>query len=149
MAKPFSKSLYEGNDGAKHQVVAWLKTQEFDAHINPDQYGIDVLAEKNGKKYEFEVEVKHNWKGKTFPFDDIDFPTRKLKMAKPTLQNFFVMLNHERNRTLIISGQTFLNSPIVTKDTIYTKNESFVRIPIDQAKFFDLPQEALLNTRNG
>lgn len=149
MTKPFSKSLYETNDGAKHQIVDWLKLQNFDAWINPDQYGIDILAEKNGKQYEFEVEVKHNWRGKTFPYDEIDFPNRKLKVAKPTLQNFFVMLNHERNRTLVISGQTFLSSPIVKKDTIYTKNESFIRVPVDQAKFFDLPQEALLDSRNG
>lgn len=149
MSKPFSKKLYDGNDGAKHQVVNWLKGQGFHAYINPNQYGIDVLADKNDKHYEFEVEVKHNWKGKTFPFDDIDFPTRKLKVAKPTLQNFFVMLNHERNRVLIISGKTFLSSPVITKDTIYTKNESFVRVLTSNAKFFDLPAESLLDSTHG
>jgi hypothetical protein len=148
MSKPFSKSLYETNDGAKHQIVTWLKTQGFKAWINPDQYGIDVLADKNSKRYEFEVEVKHNWRGKTFPYDEIDFPSRKLKVAKSTLENFFVMLNHERNSVLVISGKTFLSSPIIQKDTIYTKNESFVRIPTNQAKFFDLPDEALLDSRN-
>lgn len=149
MSKPFSKSLYESNDGAKHQIVDWLKLQQFKAYINPDQYGIDILADKNGKHYEFEVEVKHNWRGKTFPYDEIDFPTRKLKVAKPSLENFFVMLNHERNRTLLISGQTFLSSPIIQKDTIYTKNESFVRVPVSEAKFFDLPEEALLDSQHG
>ena len=148
MTKPFSKSLYETNDGAKHQIVTWLTTQGFKAWINPDQYGIDVLADKNEKRYEFEVEVKHNWRGSTFPYDTIDFPARKLKVAKPTLENFFAMLNHERNRVLIISGQTFLNSPIIKKDTIYTKDESFVNIAISEAKFFDLPEEALLDSRN-
>jgi hypothetical protein len=64
--KPFDQTLYQENDDAKHQVIEWLSAEGFEAMVNPDQYGIDILAEKNGQQYEIEVEVKHNWVGENF-----------------------------------------------------------------------------------
>ena len=136
MAKPFSEALYTENDDAKHQIVEWLLNNSFDtAGINPDQYGIDILAEKDGQAYEIEVEVKHNWKGKRFPFGEVHFPARKKKFAKDSEFVWFFMLNHERTHGLIVDGFDFVRGALVQKNTSEYDNDMFVEIPTFNCKF--------------
>jgi hypothetical protein len=142
VSKVFSEDHYNADDNAKHKVIEWLVAQGFMAWVNPDQYGIDVQGVRNGGCYEFEVEVKHNWSGTNFPFDTIHFSNRKRKFATPDKLTWFVMLNDERTHALLISGETFLAAPVVTKNTIYTQGEQFVAIPIAQGRLITL-QEGL------
>ena len=116
--KVFSEEHYNADDNAKHQVIAWLVSRGFMAWVNPDQYGIDVQGVLKGECYEFEVEVKHNWSGLMFPFETIHFSNRKRKFATADKLTWFVMLNDERTHALLISGQTFLAAPVVTKRAI-------------------------------
>lgn len=129
MRKPFSPDLYRRNDDAKHAVIDWLDGQGYTAYVNPDQYGIDLLAnhKTTGNPIQVEVEVKHNWSGAVFPFGSVHFPARKLKFANP--QSFFIMLNAERSHLLVVSGTQMLASPTVEKATVYTRTETFVEIP--------------------
>ena len=138
MNKVFSEEHYNSDDNAKHKVIEWLVTQGFMAWVNPDQYGIDVQGVHQGRCYEFEVEVKHNWTGLTFPFDSIHFSNRKRKFATADKLTWFVMLNDERTHALMISGEQFLAAPVVVKDTIYTKAEQFVAIPVAQGRLIKL-----------
>ena len=87
---------------------------------------------EEAKGREFEVEVKHNWKGREFPFDTVHFSNRKRKFALPDNTTWFVMLNHERTHGLMIADAVFLNAPIVEKNTVYTQKEQFVQINVDQ-----------------
>ena len=123
--KAFSQELYDANDDAKELVIKWLGANNIKSWVNPDKYGIDLVSDE--KKYE--VEVKHNWRGSSFPFKDVHFPIRKLKFANK--DSVFVMLNHERTHALIVDGKTFLEAPQVLKDTIYTKDEKFVEIQVE------------------
>ena len=78
--KPFSKNLYERDDNAKDQFVDWLKGKGWEAWINPERYGIDVLAvDIHGVDHKFEVEVKHNWKGESFQYETLHYSDRKRK----------------------------------------------------------------------
>ena len=138
MNKVFSEEHYNADDNAKHQVIAWLVSRGFMAWVNPDQYGIDVQGVLKGECYEFEVEVKHNWSGSMFPFETIHFSNRKRKFATADKLTWFVMLNDERTHALLISGQTFLAAPVVTKNTIYTEAEQFVAIPVAQGRLIQL-----------
>ncbi len=138
MNKVFSEEHYNADDNAKHQVIEWLVTRGFMAWVNPDQYGIDVQGVLKGECYEFEVEVKHNWTGSVFPFDTIHFSNRKRKFATADKLTWFVMLNDERTHALLISGETFLAAPVVTKNTIYTQAEQFVAIPVAQGRLIQL-----------
>jgi len=138
VSKVFSEEHYNADDNAKHQVIAWLVSRGFMAWVNPDQYGIDVQGVLKGECYEFEVEVKHNWSGSMFPFDTIHFSNRKRKFATADKLTWFVMLNDERTHALLISGQTFLAAPVVTKNTIYTEGEQFVAIPVAQGRLIQL-----------
>lgn len=135
--KEFSQSLYDANDDAKHQVIAWLEGRGFMAWVNEDQYGIDVQALRMGKQYVFEVEVKHNWGDGGFPFDSVHFPLRKDKFAAEE-GAWFVMLNRSRTQMLLVSGDVFREGRIVRKATKYTEDEEFVEIPLSRCIFRDL-----------
>ena len=138
MNKPFSPELYATNDDAKELIIAWLNTSdENKAYVNPDQYGIDIICETSTQQvYYYEVEVKHNWKGARFPFPTVHFPKRKLKFANK--DSIFAMLNHQRTHVLLITGQQFLDAPIVRKDTIYTRNEEFIEITVGDCTIVEL-----------
>jgi hypothetical protein len=139
MSKPFDHKLYEQDDSAKHLVVAWLIQIGYQAGVNPDQYGIDILAQKDGRQLGFEVEVKHAWTGYRFPFATIHIADRKRKFAEPG--NHFLMLNHERNRLLAIRSETVQQATTVTKKTIYTEQEGFIEVRRSDCRFFDIGEQ--------
>lgn len=129
--KPFDQALYDSDDNAKHDLIGWLERENgFMAWVNDDQFGIDVIAIKDGQQFEFEVEVKHNWNSEGFPFDTAHWSARKLKFAMPSKFNWFVMFSASRESALFASGATILDCPIVTKDTKYTSAEKFVAVPL-------------------
>ncbi len=140
MNKPFSPTLYQENDDAKLLVIDYLRANGFLAKVNPDQYGIDLLARntKTSENYELEVEVKHNWKGPKFQFPTLHFPGRKLKFIKDSSTTVFFILNHERTHAYWVDGTILSKSPVVIKDTIYTKNEQFIEVFLDRCKILDL-----------
>lgn len=130
MSKPFDRSLYDSDDDAKHQVVDWFIKRGYRAWINPDDFGIDVRAEGNGRKLSIEVEVKHNWEGEFFQYSTLHYSSRKLKFLNSTYEVFFMTLNHERTHALIVTEEELRAGKIVNKNTIYTQNEQFIEVPI-------------------
>lgn len=138
MSKPFSQELYDRDDKAKHKVIDWLSRHGIDAHVNPDQYGIDLIGSGPRGKYEIEVEVKHNWSGDTFPFSTVHFSARKDKFASDNPNNFFIMLNHEQTHAMIVTGKAILNGERVTKQTIYTQAEDFIAVPANSCRITPL-----------
>ena len=142
MSKVFSQEHYEQDDWAKHQIIEWLERKGYEAWVNPDKFGIDVLATRWGRQFAFEVEVKHNWRGRYFPYEQIHFSARKRKFVALDVETWFVMLNHERTHALLIDGEHFLAAPIVNKDTKYSQNEAFVEVDIQWGIFRDLKEEA-------
>lgn len=137
--KPFSKHLFDADDSAKHIVVDWLKDMKFDAEINEERYGIDVVSVPAGI-VGIEVEVKHNWKGPTFPYDTLHYSWRKVKFLDVAEHVFFVTLNHEKNCMLIVSGDALARAAeqAVYKDTKYTSHEAFMEIPIADCEYVQL-----------
>lgn len=136
--KPFSERLYNNDDNAKDQVIEWLKSQAYEAWVNPDQYGIDVLAHKDGKDYQFEVEVKHNWKGPRFQYDTLHYSDRKRKFLKEPTNTAFVTLNHERTHALLVPGLLLSEAPTIIKNTIYTQNEKFIEVTASECELISL-----------
>lgn len=134
MRKKFSQSLYDRDDFAKELVIQFLIQNNFRAWVNEDQYGIDVIAERGDDRWEIEVEVKHNWRGKDFPYDSVHFAARKKKFVKPSKFNVFWMLNDDWSYALLIDGLQMSEAPTIVKDTIYTENEEFIAVPIAQAE---------------
>jgi hypothetical protein len=143
MSKAFDRALYDADDSAKHLVIKWLEARNFVAFVNPDDYGIDLLARYNGLNYAFEVEVKHNWKGAEFPYQTIHYSARKRKFISPDVKTYFVTLNHERTHLLLVHQQDFMLGKLVNKNTIYTTSEWFVEIPIHRVIFREILEEEL------
>lgn len=124
--KPFDRTLYNRDDDAKQDVIAWVaRRYGYHLYVNPDDYGIDLLCE-NG--WSFEVEVKHNWRGARFPYQEVHFSARKLKFANR--RSIFVMLNSERSHGLLVAGDVVRRCKIVRKATKYTADEQFVEVPV-------------------
>jgi len=140
--KPFSQQHYDEDDWAKYQIIEWLESKGYEAWVNPDKFGIDILATRWGRQFAFEVEVKHNWRNKYFPYEQIHFSARKRKFVALDVETWFVMLNHERTHALLIDGEHILAAPIANKDTKYSQNEAFVSVDIQWAIFRDLKEEA-------
>lgn len=142
MSKVFSQEHYDQDDWAKYQIIEWLEGKGYKAWVNPDQFGIDILATRWGRQFAFEVEVKHNWRGRYFPFEQIHFSARKKKFVALDVETWFVMLNHDRTMALLVDGEHILAAPISNKDTKYSQNEAFVSVDIQWAIFRDLTEEA-------
>jgi hypothetical protein len=136
MKKPFDVGLYQSDDNAKYDIINWLHANDFYAWVNPDQYGIDVLAFKDWSDYGFEVEIKHNWKGQEFPFKTVHFSARKQKFIAPN--HYFTMLNDDRSYVLVVDGPTLLAASVVSKETKYTTDEQFIAVPIHRCQIFRL-----------
>ena len=135
--KPFDADLYNADDPAKEYVIEWLESKGYQAQVNPDQYGIDLLTSRNGKQSGVEVEVKHNWEGYKFPYRTVHISGRKLKFFQDD-NNFLLMLNHDWSAALSFAAGEIRNAIMITKDTIYTKAEKFLELPIKTAKRYKI-----------
>lgn len=136
MRKPFSEEQYAQDDPAKFLAVDWLSMMGFYAYINPDQYGIDVLAIKDFNDYGFEVEVKHNWHGRVFPYDTVHFSARKTKFIAPN--HYFIMFNNDLDSFLLVNGMSMFFASVISKDTKYTSDESFISVPVGRCDLIRL-----------
>lgn len=134
--KPFDADQYEADDNAKYRIIEWLETNRFAAWVNPDLYGIDVLATRDGDDFGFEVEVKHNWQGDKFPYRTVHFSARKQKFIG--WNHFFTMLNDERTCVLVVDEQALRAAPVVEKNTKFTTGELFIAVPISACAVFRL-----------
>lgn len=132
-SKPFSESLFQDNDAAAKEKVIWaLLKRGIIAQENSDPYGVDLVS--NGNSYE--VEVKHNWTGITFPFRTVHIAARKLKFANEAMR--FVILNSPLTWAIVINGAVAASSPIIKKDTSLTEGEDFISVPTQKAAFIKL-----------
>jgi hypothetical protein len=139
-SKPFSKIQYDADDDAKNQVGKFV-AQHWgftNVRINPNRYGIDVLADDNGTPTGIEVEVKHNWTGNLFPFQTVHFAARKTKFLGECPQVYFAMLNHERTSMIVVDGSQFDEARLVCKNTGVTSNEWFLALPFVRFSKYDL-----------
>jgi len=138
--KPFSRDHYDQDDSAKYQVVKWLRNSGHEAQVNPERYGIDVLANKDGVDYKYEVEVKHNWKGETFQYTTLHYSDRKRKFLDTPDNTYFVTLNHERTHALLVPGLILHAAPTIIKDTIYTRGEKFIEVQVADCTIILIPE---------
>lgn len=137
--KPFSERLYNNDDNAKDQWIDHLKSKAWSAWVNPDQYGIDVLAvDLDGNEHQFEVEVKHNWKGPRFQYATLHYSDRKRKFLKDPSNTSFVTFNHERTHALVVPGLLLSEAPTIIKNTIYTQNEKFIEVTASECALVSL-----------
>ena len=126
--KEFSKELFQRYDAAARGVITeWLQDEGWAVRDNPDKYGIDLIAEKDGVTWLVEVEIRTAWNGK-FPFNTLQLSTRKKKFITP--QTLFVVVSNDLEHFYAVTGDVFDLVGFVEKDTRLTKKELFYDIPL-------------------
>lgn len=137
MRKPFSKTLYNNNDPAKQKAIDYFANQGTTAVVNPDDYGIDLIVDDT---FYCEVEVKHNWRGDSFPFNTLQIPERKTKFAKLDKPVVFMVMNSEHTHAFLTTGDDVLASPLVEVSNKYVPNgEMFFQIPTSKLLKVKMP----------
>ena len=128
--------VFQNTDFAKYDKVARETAKRFwsyngyDCTDNEDEFGVDLVVERDGKRFYCEVEVKTVWHGIDLKYDSIHIPVRKAKfLAKPTQ---FMVFNNSLTHAAIISRKVVQESP-----TIEVPN---AKIRFGE-KFFDIPKE--------
>lgn len=119
---------------------------------NPDRYGIDLLTLNENDEVVacWEVEVRHgNWSGnRPFPFREINCIERKdhqwrkddsfLKgipyKTTEELEVFYMQLNRECNRAVIIKGDTVLKYPLKPWRNRKASGEFVRQVPVTQTR---------------
>ena len=87
ICKPFSQELHDDNDPQARRKVQdfFLHQQGIEMVENPDKYDIDLLQKDNGDILAgYEVERRHNWFARDFPFTTLHVPARR------KVQDFFL-----------------------------------------------------------
>ena len=139
MSKPFSQKLYDRDDSAKDYVLRFFAERfGYVAYVNPDPYGIDLIIENERGRFELEVEVKRSWLGKNFPYQSLHYAYRKIKFAENPDNVHFITLNREWSYGLLVTGEVVSECVVITKDTIYTKNEKFIEVPLSKCVLLKL-----------
>jgi hypothetical protein len=137
--KKFDKKLYNQNDNkARKAGIKFWKSKGYNIQNNPDEFGPDLIAEKDGDSFFVEVEVKHNWNKEQFPFNDLQIPERKKKFATIAQKTYFMVFNSILNRAFICSNKTLLNSPLQNISNKYMDNENFFKIPVSKLKLVEI-----------
>ena len=137
--KPFSQELYDNDDKAKHLVIDFLESNHWEAWVNPDIYGIDLLAlDPNGIEYQVEVEVKHNWTGDKFPYKTLHFAERKRKFIDSDRVTLFITINDDRTYALVAFEEALSEAAVIVKDTSYTSQEKFLEISVSSCELITL-----------
>ena len=136
--KRFDRVQYDADDSAKMQVLQYLRSRNCIAKVNEDDYAVDILAEKNNHLYAVEVEIKHDWHDKTFPFTTLHIAYRKNKFLHDTRSVYFFVLNHQRTHALVVNGNVVQQARRIVKQTMHTNAEEFFEIPIEQARLVTL-----------
>ena len=137
--KKFDKKLFEKFDNsARERTKQFLRSQGCEVVDNPNQYGVDLIAEKNGKKYFVECEVKNVWSGKKFPpyFKDVQLPARKEKFFGNQTA-FFIWNKELDNAVYFWSSEIKHLKPQVVGNKYMKKGEKFFKIPLDLVNMVD------------
>ena len=144
--KKFDRDLYEKYDTLGKQTVKhFMKQLGYRLVSEEEAYkSHDLVFEKNGDECRVEVQVCRSWETIRFPYATINMPFRK----KNNTCDLFVTVNRNGGALLIIPMETMLSSPVIKKDTCYTKEEKFFNAPQSIARQFFNVQGTWLNVED-
>ena len=125
---------------AKYDSVARETARSFWSHNgwtvtdHPNEYAVDLMAEKDCKRVYIEVEVKRGWHGERFQYDTVHLPLRKAKfLDKPTK---FMVFNHSLTHAALFGRRAIQNSTIsVVPNSQVSSGEKFYNVPVGDVKF--------------
>ena len=133
MIKPFSKQLYF-NDALARQATfnIFKESRNLTVEDIPDQYGVDLILLKGiNKVCGLELEVKKNWVGQRFPFQNVQFLERKSHYRNV----LWVLFNSDCTAHLTAKIGDILTCEKRIIPNKYLKDEAFYIIPLEKVQF--------------
>ena len=142
--KRFSKSLFEQYDesakNAADRMIEYFGVDEFTDGDN--RYKVDRKGYKdNDHTINVEVEVKMIWKEglKTFPYDEINLPSRKEKYTTLDKPTSFVIFSKDMKGAVVFTDETVRKcEKVEVKNKYCPSGELFFKIPIEKATHLTL-----------
>jgi hypothetical protein len=125
--KKFDQALHDKYDPpARAAVTKWVQAAwNMQAKDNPDQYGVDLIAYRDGIQVGFiEVEVR-NWS--PCPFNTIHVPVRKKHMLEVPNTLFFALTKDLGHAYWITGDKPLIYKTVEMKDN--TKHEAYYDVP--------------------
>ncbi len=144
-AKAFSRSLFEANDNiAKRAGMAHLAHIGADwVSINKNDYGCDLVYRMPTDHVVdcpprlLEVEVKHTWKGESFPFPTINVLFRKQKYFIEGAD--LLLLSGDMQHYLVLTADDILSqTPEEVSNKYVYGMEFFYQVPAERATYYKL-----------
>jgi hypothetical protein len=135
--KKFDKMTYDEHDPQKFKAIEYFKKLKYKAEVNPKKMGVDLIVTKdNGEEFYCEVEVKNNWKGEKFPYEDVQVLLKKKKHFTLDKPSCLMMFNHERTHALFLQDKDILSSNVEeVSNRINRDGEFMFKVPVEKAVF--------------
>jgi hypothetical protein len=141
-AGKFNKASYDrNNQSAMILLETHLKNNGFKiikGSDAPEDYKIDIVAEKDGKEYEFEVETNNRdtfTTVDTFKWDTVSFVARKKKMCDCENPYYYVVINPKTEWFFTSTCTEIFKEDYFTKVGVNTTDRK------GQDEFYRLPKE--------
>lgn len=140
MYKPFSQALYDENNKKGIQIANDFLTSQGYKFVNDiEAYkSHDFIVQKDNKTYKVEVEISKIWNTIRFPFKSMTVPYRK----KDSQADLFIQTNVFGNSLHMCPMTVVKASPVIRKDTRYTKNEPFFNVSLNSLQHFILEDDS-------
>lgn len=135
----FNQELFDTSDEeGKGLLIAFLEKKGHIISQNSDKYGIDLFSEKDGKTYNWEVEMKSRrpWTSMAdFPFESVSFLKRKSKW-----DNFWYVIICRETRAAIVCHSSVIfdedyKEKIYIKTSYRNGSDNFYRVPKEKCIF--------------
>lgn len=131
----FNQESFDENDGIGRQLLtAFLESKCHNVSNNCDKYGIDLVSEKDGIEYKWEVEMKAKrpWTCREdFAFETVSFLNRKAKWKEDTF--WYVIICTETQAALMCRSDIIFDEKYKEKIYINTAQrkgtDEFYRVP--------------------
>jgi hypothetical protein len=131
----FNQKSFDENDGIGRQLLtAFLTKKSHNVSNNCDKYGIDLVSEKEGVEYKWEVEMKSKrpWTCMNdFAFKSVSFLNRKAKWKEDTF--WYVIICSETRAALFCRSDIIFDEKYKEKLYINTEQrkgtDEFYRVP--------------------
>ena len=142
ICKPFSQELHDDNDPQARKKVQdfFLHQQGVELVENPDKYDIDLLQKDNGSILAgYEVERRHNWFTRDFPFTTLHVPARKAKYADRAYPTYYVATNKLMNYALMMPFTELKEAYCLEQRNRFVgRGEFFFNVPVNNTEVIHL-----------
>jgi len=144
-ARKFNQKSYDNNDKfAKDKFIEFISSRGHTIFSSEENFDHDIVTEKDGIKYYFELEVKRNYpftSKNTYKFDTVSFLGRKKRLHLKQRFHYIIICIETEWAVSCDSEDIFLdeyveNLNIDTEDR--SGRDQMYRVPKESCKFFNI-----------